>query len=304
MADPRRGLKDRVANTPDHVKGVGYMFASAMSISGANGIVAHLSSGLHPFEIAFFRQLIGAVMMSTVLIRNGLRPFYTRRIWLHVLRSLLNAVALLAFFLGLSLEPLTKVVSLSLTSPLFATLGAVLILREKLTRHRWIALIVGTIGALIILRPGFQAVSLGAMLVLLSNAAWAGALIVIKKLAETDSAVTIALWAVYFQVPLALCAAVWVWQGPTLDQFWWLVAIGVGGTLAQLFLGEAFRRADATLVLPIDFTKIFWASLIGYFFFGQIPEIWIWIGAFVVFGAVFYNAWHERSDRVVPHPAP
>ena len=69
------------------------------------------------------------------------------------------------------------------------------------------------------------------------------------------------------------------------------------GTAAQIFLGDAFRRADATVVLPIDFTKIFYASLIGYFFFDQVPEIWIWIGAFVVFGAVFYNA--SRKSRLL-----
>ena len=286
------------SDKPDPVKGASYMMASAMSISGANGMVVHVAStGLHAFEIAFFRQLIGALMMTALTVREGLRHFYTRRIKLHILRSILNAFALLAYFYGLSLEPLSKVVALSLTAPLFATLGAVLLLKEGMTRHRWIALGLGVTGALIILRPGIQAVSLGAILILLSNASWACALLVIKKLTETDSAITIALWAVYFQVPVALGAAIFVWQGPTLSQFWWLAGIGLLGTAAQIFLGDAFRRADATVVLPIDFTKIFYASLIGYFFFDQVPEIWIWIGAFVVFGAVFYNAWQERAVR-------
>jgi len=298
MTQPESGPKGPPAEKPDPIKGAVYMFASAISISGANGMVVHVSStGLHAFEIAFFRQLIGAVMMTALTLRQGVRHFYTRRIKLHLLRSLLNAFALLAYFYGLSLEPLSKVVALSLTAPLFATVGAVLFLREKMTAHRWIALAVGVIGALIILRPGVQVVSLGAVLVLLSNASWACALIVIKKLTETDTAITIALWAVYVQVPIALAAALFVWQGPTLDQFWWLAAIGLAGTVAQVFLGDAFRRADATVVLPIDFTKIFYASLIGYFFFDQVPEIWIWVGAFVVFGAVFYNAWQERAAR-------
>ncbi len=283
---------------PDSLKGAGYMFASAMSISAANGMVVHVSStGLHAFEIAFFRQLVGAIMMTALTLRQGFRHFYTKRINLHILRSILNAFALLAYFYGLSLEPLSKVVALSLTAPLFATLGAVLFLKEKMTVHRWIALALGILGALIILRPGVQAVSLGAILILLSNAAWAVALIVIKKLTETDSAITIAIRAVYFQVPISLIAAIFVWKGPNFDQFWWLVAIGLAGTAAQIFLGDAFRRADATVVLPVDFTKIFYASLIGYFFFDQVPEISIWIGAFIVFGAVFYNAWQERAAR-------
>ena len=175
--------------------GMGNMLISASTISGINGFVVHLSHSMHVFEIAFFRQLIGFLFMSAVFLRGGLRPLITRRFGLHVVRSILNVIAMLAFFYGLTLEPLAKVVSLSLTAPLFATLGAVLLLGEKLTRPRLISLVVGLVGALIILRPGVQAVSLGALLVLFSNSVWAVALVVIKILSRTDSSVTIALYA-------------------------------------------------------------------------------------------------------------
>jgi drug/metabolite transporter (DMT)-like permease len=276
------------------------MLASASSISCINGFVVHLSHSMHVFEIAFFRQLIGFIFMSAVFLRGGLRPLMTRRFGLHVVRSVLNVIAMLGFFYGLTLEPLAKVVSLSLTAPLFATVGAVLLLGEKMTRHRWIALLVGLAGALIILRPGYQAVSLGAMMVLGSNAAWSVALVVIKILSRTESSVTIALYAAILQCPVALAFALFFWSTPTLEQFGFLVIIGIGGTVAQICLGEAFRLADATLVLPIDFTKLFWASLIGYLFFEQVPDIWIWPGAFVVFLAVFYNAYSERAPRPSP----
>jgi drug/metabolite transporter (DMT)-like permease len=271
------------------------MLASASSISGINGFVVHMSHSMHVFEIAFFRQLFGFIFMSIVFLRGGLRPLMTHRIGLHVIRSVLNVIAMLAFFYGLTLEPLAKVVSLSLTAPLFATVGAVLLLGEKMKRHRWISLFVGLVGALIILRPGFQAVSLGALLVLGSNAVWSVALVVIKILSRTESSVTIALYATLLQTPVALIFALFFWTTPTLEQLGYLVIIGIGGSIAQICLGEAFRYADATLVLPIDFTKLFWASLIGYVFFDQVPEIWIWPGAFVVFLAVFYNAYMERN---------
>jgi len=277
--------------------GMGNMLISASTISGINGFVVHLSHSMHVFEIAFFRQLIGFLFMSAVFLRGGLRPLITRRFGLHVVRSILNVIAMLAFFYGLTLEPLAKVVSLSLTAPLFATLGAVLLLGEKLTRPRLISLVVGLVGALIILRPGVQAVSLGALLVLFSNSVWAVALVVIKILSRTDSSVTIALYATLLQTPVALVFALFFWQMPTLEQLGYLVIIGIGGTFAQICLGEAFKHADATLVLPIDFTKLVWASLIGYVFFNQIPEIWIWIGACVVFCAVFYNAYQERGSK-------
>lgn len=278
-----------------NVKGLANMLASATTISGVNGLVVHLSHSIHVFEIAFFRQLFGVIFMSALFLRGGLRPLITRRFGLHVLRSVLNVVAMLGFFYGLTLEPLAKVVSLSLSAPLFATIGAVLFLREKMTPHRWIALMVGFAGGLIILRPGIQVVSLGAVMVIVSNAFWAVALVVIKILSRTESSVTIALYATILQAPVALIFALFFWQNPTLEQLVWMAAIGIGGTIAQICLGEAFRHADATLVLPIDFTKLFWASLIGYFFFDQVPEIWIWVGGAVVFAAVFYNSYKDRG---------
>jgi drug/metabolite transporter (DMT)-like permease len=270
------------------------MLGSAASISGANGAVQHLShSNLHVFEIAFFRQLLGLVFMSALFLRGGLRPLITRKFGLHVLRSILNVLAMLAFFYGLSLEPLAKVVSLGLTAPLFATIGAVLFLRERMTPHRWIALGIGVAGAMIILRPGIQVVSLGALMVLISNTLWAVALVVIKVLTRTESSVTVALYSSLLQTPIAFMFAVFFWQWPTVEQLVWLAGIAIFGTISQLALTEAFRKADATLVLPADFTKVIWASLIGYFFFNQVPEIWVGVGAVVIFSAVFYNSYSD-----------
>ncbi|MGB0576288.1 MAG: DMT family transporter [Alphaproteobacteria bacterium] len=294
MANIKTRLSALFGSAPDGAKGVGFMLGSAASISGANGAVQHLShSNLHVFEIAFFRQLLGLIFMSALFLRGGLRPLITRKFGLHVLRSVLNVLAMLAFFYGLSLEPLAKVVSLGLTAPLFATVGAVIFLRERMTPHRWIALAIGIAGALIILRPGIQVVSLGALMVLISNSLWAVALVVIKVLTRTESSVTVALYSSLLQTPIAFMFAVFFWQWPTAEQLLWLAGIAIFGTISQLALTEAFRKADATLVLPADFTKVIWASLIGYFFFSQVPEIWVGVGAVVIFSAVFYNSYSD-----------
>jgi drug/metabolite transporter (DMT)-like permease len=294
MANIKTRLSALFGSAPDGAKGVGFMLGSAASISGANGAVQHLShSNLHVFEIAFFRQLLGLIFMSALFLRGGLRPLITRKFGLHVLRSVLNVLAMLAFFYGLSLEPLAKVVSLGLTAPLFATVGAVLFLRERMTLHRWIALGIGVAGAVIILRPGIQVVSLGALMVLISNTLWAVALVVIKVLTRTESSVTVALYSSLLQTPIAFMFAIFFWQWPTAEQLVWLAGIAIFGTISQLALTEAFRKADATLVLPADFTKVIWASLIGYFFFDQVPEIWVGVGAVVIFSAVFYNSYSD-----------
>ena len=128
-------------------------------------------------------------------------------------------------------------------------------------------------GALVILRPGFEVVSFGMLVVLFSNLAWAGALHVIKMLARTETAVTTSMYAALLMVPMTLAPALFVWEWPNPDQLLWLVVIGICGSFAQLCLAQAFRDADATLVLPMDFTKLIWASLIGFFFFAEVPDL-------------------------------
>ncbi len=288
-------LGRRVARLPASLRGMTAMLGSAMTISSMNGVVHHLTGGLHAFEIAFFRQMFGFLFISAVFLRGGLQPLYTRKFKLHALRAVLNAGALLTYFLALSMEPLAKVVGLGFTAPLFATLGAAYFLGEAMGARRWLALTLGLAGALVILRPGAEVVSLGAMLVLLSNLCWAGALLVIKVLARTEGSVTITAYAALLMTPLTLATALFVWQWPSVTQIYWLIAIGIGGTFAQLCLSQAFREADATLVLPVDFTKFVWVSLIGYFFFAEVPDLWTVIGAAIVCSGVLYNAYREGS---------
>jgi drug/metabolite transporter (DMT)-like permease len=289
-------LGRHVARMPANLRGMAAMFASAGTISSMNGVVHHLVLSMHAFEIAFFRQLFGLIFIAVVFLRDGLQPLYTRKFKLHAARALFNVIALLSYFVALSLEPLAKVVGLGFTAPLFATLGAAFFLGETMGVRRWLALVVGLGGALIIVRPGVEAGSFGTMMVLLSNAAWACALIVIKVLARTESAVTITAYAAMLMVPMALATAVFVWQWPTIEQIYWLIGIGVFGTFAQLCLSQAFREADAVLVLPVDFTKFIWVSVIGYFFFAEVPEMWTVVGAAVICSGVFYNAYRERTS--------
>jgi drug/metabolite transporter (DMT)-like permease len=295
MASPLAALVRRLAAVPTGLQAMGYMLASAMTISGMNGVVIHLTASMHVFEIAFIRQVIGAVFMTLAFGRRGFRLLHTRRLPMHVLRAALNVVAMVCFFLGLASEAMATVVSLSLSVPLLASLAAVVFLGEPMRARRWIALGLGLVGSLAIIRPGVQPVSFGVVMVLVSNVVWAFGLVTIKSLTRTDSSVTITFYAALLQTPMALCFAAFVWTWPSAEQLLWLAVIGVFGTLAQLSLSHAFRLADATLVLPVDFTKVIWAGLIGYLAFGQVPQPWVWVGAVIVFCGVLYNALQERG---------
>ena len=116
-------------------------------------------------------------------------------------------------------------------------------------------------------------------------------------MSRTETSVAITFYAAFLQLPMALVAALFVWQWPTLGQLGLLLAISTIGTLAQISLSQAFREADSTVVLPMDFTKLVWASLLGYAIFGEIPDPWAWIGGLVVFSGVLGVAYGERQRR-------
>jgi len=230
-----------------------------------------------------------------VLMVRGLGPLRTARLGLHVFRAVINVVAMLAFFTALTLSPLAEVQSLGFTAPLFATALAAVALGERLGASRLVAVLAGFAGALLIVRPGFQSVDAGAVLALGSAAVWGVALLVIKRLSATDSAFTITGWMVLLMTPLSLLPAIPVWVWPDSRQLGWLVACGLLGTVAQMLMTQALRLADASAVLPLDFLKVVWGSIIGFYVFGEVIDAWTWFGAAVIFaGATHLTAGERR----------
>ena len=278
------------------------MLRGALLMAGASvcyailhGSVRYVSSDVHPFEITFFRNLFGLIVLVPWFVAYGLEPLRTRRFGLHLLRATSNTVAMMMFFLALSMTPLALVQALGFTAPLFATLLAIFILGERVRLRRWMALSAGFIGALIIVRPGLHPIDTGSLLTLGSAAVWGFTLITIKILSRTDSAVTITTYMVLLMSPLSLLPALFYWTWPEPEAWLWLVVCGVSGTAAQLLMAQSFRVADATVVLPFDFTKIVWGALIGYLVFGEVVDIWTWMGAAVIFSGVTYITYRERK---------
>ena len=273
------------------------MMLSALGVVAMNVSIRQIADEIHPFVIAFFRHSIGICLMIPMFVRPGTNPFRTANLPLQGLRAILNVFAMLAYFLALTMEPLAKVVALTFTAPLIGTVGAIILLGERVSSARYVALAIGFFGAFLILRPWTVEISTGSILLIMSSAMWGLALVVIKVLSRTDSPATIALYASLLQVPVCLIAALFFWQWPTFDQFMFMVLIAIFGCTTQLSLAQAFREADATVVLPADFTKLIFAGLAGWLFFSELPAIWIWLGGTVVFVGVFLNAWFEKSER-------
>ncbi len=128
---------------------------------------------------------------------------------------------------------------------------------------------------------------------------WGVGMIVIKVLARTESNVTITFYVYLFVTPIAFAAALQFWQTPTIEQLAWLALIGALGTTVHMSLAQAFRDADVTAVLPLEFTKLIWASAIGFAAFAEIPDLWTWVGGGVIFSSAAFIAHHERPGGPV-----
>ena len=293
-----------VARIPGTQLGILLMVASTVGFAAMHAAVRHVSADLHPFEIAFFRNFFGLAAIAPWFLRLGLRPLRTRRFGLHLTRALINVAAMMMFFTAVALTPMAQLQALGFTAPLFATVLAMIILGERVRLRRWSALIIGFFGAMVIIRPGIADVALGSILVLASSATWAFALIAIKILTRTDSSITITAYMVLLMTPLSLIPASFFWHWPDAGQWVWLFAIGVVGTLSQMAMAQTFRFADATAVLPFDFSKLIWGTLIGYFVFGEVPDIWTWIGGIIIFAGATYIAYREIQLKASDAPRP
>lgn len=277
------------------MRGVIMMCASTVAFAFMHFSVRVASSELHPFQIAFFRNLFGLAFLLPLLIGPGFAQMRTSRIGLHALRGVVNIAAMFLFFTALSITPLAKVTALSFTAPIFTSVLSVVILREQIRLRRWTAIGLGFIGMLIILRPGFAVVETGALLVIVSALLWSLALIIVKTLSRTESSVAIVAWMGIFLSVFSIGPAIWVWKDPTLWAWGWLLFIGFAGSVAQVCLSQALKETDPTAVMPFDFLKLVWAALLAFWFLGEVPDEMTFVGAAVIFGAGLYVAHRERA---------
>ena len=201
----------------------------------------------------------------------------------------------ITWFYAVSVVPVADAVALSFTAPLFTTVLAIVVLKEVVRLRRWTATLVGFAAAILILRPGFTEVDPNLLLVILSAVGMAAAFIVIKILSRTESSSTIVAYLNLFMIPAALIPALFVWQWPSAEEFLWLFLVGVFGTCAHLAITHALAIAETTVIMPFDFTRLPFTALIGYIAFSEVPDVWTWIGAAVIFSSTFYIAHREAQ---------
>ncbi len=274
------------------------MTGTLLAFSATAISIRLMSSELSVFEMLAVRSfgallILGALMLAKPALRAGLP---TRRVPMHLFRSAVHFTGQYCWALALTLLPFATVFAIEFTLPVWVLVLAVLILGEKITSGRIVVIVLGFIGALVILRPGMAAFQPASLLVLASSFCFATFNVITKQMTATESTFNIVFWMNLFQLPMGLAGS-----DPLfflkLDS--WLIlpaiVIGIAGLAAHYCIAKAFNYGDATLVIPLDFLRVPLIALVGWLFFAESVDALVFIGAFIILTGILWNLREEAK---------
>jgi drug/metabolite transporter (DMT)-like permease len=249
----------------------------------ARELLAHMG----PFQILFVRSVIMLAIVLLVVAQADNAVTSTRRLPLHVLRNVVHFAGQYCWVFAIGALPLATVFAIEFTMPVWTAILAALLLKEALTRNRVTMLVLGVVGVLLILRPGFGFFHPAALVALAASLFYAGNMIATKRLSGTDSPLAILFWMSVVQTPLSFAAALPGWVAPPPADLPWMLVMGAGSYAAHYCMTRAFKLADATVVVPIDFVRLPLIAVVGALFYAEPFDPMILVGAAVIFAGTY-----------------
>lgn len=246
-------------------------------------------------QIAWARYVFQMAVVPMVLGR--LRPrdiLRTRRPGLQVVRSMLMVGATLSFFTALRYMPVAEASAIGMIAPLIVTALAIPMLGERVGPRRWLAVLLGLIGALIIIRPGFGTLSWAAILPVITAICYALYQITTRMLAEIDPPITTFFYSGAVGVVVLSLAVPFAWQSPTVGGWAMMIVLGLLAGVGHYCIILAMRRAPASVLAPFSFTQLVWVTILGYLVFGDFPDKFTLLGAVIVVGSSGYVFYREN----------
>ena len=257
---------------------------SLMAISGRE-----LSDEMSTAQMLLVRNIIGFVIMILVISRLGWWQLKTNKFGTHVLRNVVHFAGQFAWFYGIASISLAEVFALEFTTPIWTVILAVCLLGEKVSHSRMLAIGLGFIGILVMLRPGFNEINTASLVVLSGAFFYACAFTFTKYLSNFDSPSAIVFYMMLIQLPLAIFLGYENFDWPGLHLTPWALGIGTFGLTAHYCMVKSFKLADASVVLPIDFLRLPLIAFLGFLFYEETPDAWVLFGAIVVFLGTWLN---------------
>jgi len=273
-----------------------------MLCAGFNSSLLHLGvrfvgAELPTIEIVFLRALFTLLMTAPFVFRPGKVAWRTNNLPLQLLRGSIGVASMWSWYYALANMPLADAGVLSFTTPIFITIGAALYFRETVGPVRSSAVVIGLIGAAVVLKPGFETISLAAVAAVGSSILWAMSLLIAKDLTRFDSPITISFYQPLMIAPIAGLAAIPVWVMPSGGAWLALVGMGAVAALGNFCYVQALKMVDASLLMPADYVRLLWMVTWGYIFFSEVPGWSTWLGAALIVGSTLFVTWREAKRR-------
>lgn len=279
--------------TDSPLRGVFWMLVTGLCFVAVTALVKALDGRLPAAESAFLRYILGAVFlipMFGALIRSNLTK---RQVSLFGLRGLVHALGVILWFYALARIPIAEVTAMNYMSPIYVTLGAVLLLGERLAIRRILAVGVAFLGALVILRPGFRELDLGHFAMIGAAIGFAIGYLIAKKLSgEVSAAVVVGMLSLMVPIGLAPMALL-NWVTPTLWELVVLMGVACFATAGHYTMTMAFQAAPVSVTMPVQFLQLVWSVLLGAVFFAEPPDFFVILGGLLIVSAISFISWRE-----------
>ena len=265
-----------------------YFLISVIFFSVMEILVKFLSSSYPIGELVFFRGFFGLLPIIFIMPKkNFFQNFKTKKIKLHIFRTITGCFALISIFFSLKYLPLADAISITFAAPIFATIFSIFFLKEIVGKKRWFAVLIGFLGILIILKPGTSLFSIYSIFPILFCIGFAASASLIRILSKTDKNYLISF---YYTVGLTLVSLFLdplSWKIPLFKDCLLLISIGIIGSLGNIIITEAYRKSEISLITPIKYLNLIFAIVFGYFLFNEVPEYSTLIGSvFIIVSTV------------------
>lgn len=285
--------------------GVGWMVLTTLLFVCVTGIVRHIGTDVPAVVGAFIRYLAGSLMMLPFMGAVLRRP-PSRRVMLgYGGRGVLHGGGVMLWFYAMANIPIAEVTALNYVTPILITLGAAIFLGERMHLRRVVAVLVGILGALIILRPGMQEISLGQIAQLCATPLFAASFLIAKGMTRgQDPAVIVGMLSIFTTLALAP-AAIWQWSDPSWTHIGWLCLTALFATAGHYTMTRALACAPITVTQPVQFLQLVWATILGIVAFGEPLDPFVILGGAIVVASATYISYRERvaSRKEITPPA-
>jgi len=290
-------IKTRFLAMPDNMKGIATILVAAIGFSLMVALIKYAGQNLHVTQILFMRQAVMVAIVLPGIISHFPDSLKTSRLDLQIIRIVLALIAMMFGFYAIIHMPLADATAIGFAKSFFVTIAAIWILKEKVGPRRWLAVLIGFGGVMLMLQPGTAGFNIIGLYALIGSAAAGVVMVVIRKLSRTDTPTTILTYQAISIGILVALPAWYYWQAPTFFEWGLLIGIGIVSYGAQMLNVYAYKWGEASLLASIDYIRLLYSTAFGYLLFSQLPGPYTWVGSAIIIAASIYTIHRERKHN-------